>query len=504
MQDALKEEVRLTNIANKIDHEKWLQTPINQRPQVKLTVSFDMGWQKRSSGKRYDSLSGHAFMIGARSKKIIDCNVSSKLCMKCFHAKRTNKKAKAHRCPKNYDASSKAMEADAALQLYKSLYDNSQGTIALQSIVADDDSSMRAKLRHKSRTHKAGALPDNIPEPTWLADPSHRCKVVAKQIFKLAAQDRSTTECTNVDAFRIKKYYGYAVKMNRNKTLGELRQAVLNIVEHLFGDHNGCDPQWCKPRKIQLQNKDLPPGKDPIPCTSGFYRCKVKNQRLYRQINECMSKVLTDEFLCQCLHEFDTQKNEGMNTSVNKYARKGRTYCTSTSLSNRVMISLGVQNYGYEKFWLSVYDSLSVSISPALRKYLTKKDERKRGKNAYESKRENKIKRAKKTNEKIKLEIAKAKKDAARGCTYGSGIAMEANGQIPLEIVEMEKKKKTAKSQICPFAGCYGRNHTTTKSKQCKYHACTNQTELFAAIKTYLSECYPEYYEGEISIFVFY
>ena len=69
MEEALQEEIKLTNEDNKVNHEEWLSTTINQRTQVPLTVSFDMGWQKRSSGNRYDSLSGHAFMIDARRKK---------------------------------------------------------------------------------------------------------------------------------------------------------------------------------------------------------------------------------------------------------------------------------------------------------------------------------------------------------------------------------------------------------------------------------------------------
>ena len=38
---------------------------------VKLTVTYDLDWQKISSGRRYDSSSGHAFIIGGRSKGII-------------------------------------------------------------------------------------------------------------------------------------------------------------------------------------------------------------------------------------------------------------------------------------------------------------------------------------------------------------------------------------------------------------------------------------------------
>ena len=38
---------------------------------IGLTISFDMAWQKRGSGNRYDSISGHAIMIGGMTKKVI-------------------------------------------------------------------------------------------------------------------------------------------------------------------------------------------------------------------------------------------------------------------------------------------------------------------------------------------------------------------------------------------------------------------------------------------------
>ena len=50
---------------------------------VKLTVTYDMGWQKRSYGRIYDSSSGHAFIMGGRSKGIIGIVLYSKACRKC-------------------------------------------------------------------------------------------------------------------------------------------------------------------------------------------------------------------------------------------------------------------------------------------------------------------------------------------------------------------------------------------------------------------------------------
>ena len=45
---------------------------------VKLTVTYDMGWQNRLSGRRYYSSSGHAFIIGGISKGIIGMVLYSK------------------------------------------------------------------------------------------------------------------------------------------------------------------------------------------------------------------------------------------------------------------------------------------------------------------------------------------------------------------------------------------------------------------------------------------
>ena len=51
---------------------------------LELTVGYDMGWSKRSSGKRYNSLSGHAFLTGCHSTKILGAQITSKKCSALF------------------------------------------------------------------------------------------------------------------------------------------------------------------------------------------------------------------------------------------------------------------------------------------------------------------------------------------------------------------------------------------------------------------------------------
>ena len=54
---------------------------------IGITVSYDMGWNGRSTGRVYDSLSGHGYFIGCLSGCVIAYGLKSKKCSKCTRAK---------------------------------------------------------------------------------------------------------------------------------------------------------------------------------------------------------------------------------------------------------------------------------------------------------------------------------------------------------------------------------------------------------------------------------
>ena len=278
----IEEEVRLTlNNENKVNEYKRNVINNTQGSPVAITISFDMSWSKRASGNRYDSLSRHALAIGVLSKSILVAIVSSKLCRVCSLAESDNEEPPNHCCPKNYDGSSKAMEADAALQLYITLYQHSNKNIVLKAVVTDDDSSMRALLRYKANIRK-GRLPEVISQPEWFADPSHRTKVVAKSIFLLSTLPMDSSTCTKVDVIRFKKYFGYMIKENRSKKISEIVFASKAVVEHLFNCHDYCNSNWCRPKK-QLEGTDKEKGKE---LSTSFYRNKYNDAKLYNQIKK--------------------------------------------------------------------------------------------------------------------------------------------------------------------------------------------------------------------------
>ena len=45
---------------------------------IGISVSFDMGWQKRLTGRLYDSISGHGYLIRCRTKNIIAMGLKKK------------------------------------------------------------------------------------------------------------------------------------------------------------------------------------------------------------------------------------------------------------------------------------------------------------------------------------------------------------------------------------------------------------------------------------------
>ena len=106
--------------------------------------------------------------------------------------------------------SSGAMESEVVLRLTTALYERWGGRVFICGIVSDDDSTMRAYLQHTDNNVK-GKLDDTIPEPTFMADPSHRIKVMSAPIFVMVTKTLDPKKCKMIDAMRVKKYVGCCI-----------------------------------------------------------------------------------------------------------------------------------------------------------------------------------------------------------------------------------------------------------------------------------------------------
>ena len=148
IEQALQEEIKDTLEHNNESYGDCCDISDKDKKKVKRSVQYDMGWQKRSYGRRYDSSSGHAFIIGGIKKGIIGMVLYSRACRKCDSAEKKGEEAEEHECPKNFEGSSKSMEASAILNMVEDAYYNC--FFIIDVIVSDNDSTMRAVLKYPS------------------------------------------------------------------------------------------------------------------------------------------------------------------------------------------------------------------------------------------------------------------------------------------------------------------------------------------------------------------
>ena len=114
-------------------------------------------------------------------------------------------------------------------------------------------------------SHSTKKLDEEIPEPSFLADPSHRVKVFAKHIFSIVNKSRSQRcWCTKADALQIKKYWGYMIKIIGKKQLNSwVRQVGSPSSTHLtvmtIVIHSGTSRQEHQKKEINTTTKTMNP-----------------------------------------------------------------------------------------------------------------------------------------------------------------------------------------------------------------------------------------------------
>lgn len=486
---------------------------------VGLVCSIDGAWQTRSSGRKYDSPSGHNLLVCCRTKLILQKKVFSKLCALCDRADRSANVAAAagnddavdssdeegdddipaiippvkdHRCPRNYKGSSKAMESYGAVDLVTQAWHSN--TYFVETVVGDDDSTSRAALTINLKQYgddhpdldkddywprkpstpdgKKGAYIDNKGKLDWritaptemLCDPTHRTRVIGSKLFELAARSGST-KVTRADALRMKRNYGYAHKQARDKTFNEYKIAINGALYHHGNDHRYCDPSWCNyaaGKKDPANNK----------------RSIIIGTDKWNQIKEVHEYYTTNDLLRMCHHPYDSQKNESLNTRVATYAPKTKTFCTTKSLEDRVDLVIIIDSIGYSDGVGRIINKVAgrnVAMPAVVSTWLVQQDRSAKWKKEYQEKTTTKKRRAKKIQDRIKQSLAEDKKAEKQGMYYTSGVATKED-ENPLQahkrkLQEMEdatkRKKQEKEEKAARKAARKAAKTTTTADDDC-------------------------------------
>ena len=217
---------------------------------VRVPVCIDMGWSKRSSGRRYDSNAGLESAIGGRSKRLLDYIVMQKDCHACRAVRRKGQVPTAsmkarHDCRENHHGrSSKSMEARAAVMLqyrlnqrFVTMCDRTGRPLSavMDPVVSDDDAAARAQLRPVDPSGN-----DTVARgPTWIGtiqeccDPNHRLKVLTKPLYAVGTNAK-------IIAY-VKKALGYALKQGAKDDLPTMKRRIACAKNHMCGNHSECN-----------------------------------------------------------------------------------------------------------------------------------------------------------------------------------------------------------------------------------------------------------------------
>jgi hypothetical protein len=227
---------------------------------------------------------------------------------------------------------------------------------------------------------------------------------------------------------------------------------------------------------------------------NGYYRCKIKNSGMYKEILDLYSPYVTEEALRMLHHPYHTQRNEAMNQSVSSFAPKGKTYSCTESLDARVMIAAGIQILGYEEFWKQIFEEFSIPFDDNLAQYLRQMQNKKDAKKAKSKTKEGKTKRSKQKLAKMSDEHAKDMAAQKEGCTYESGIAMKHAQRGAKQTLTASKRnpKGTPKSKMrCKYwheQYCTTYGHSSSKSNEC-FMFRKSKAERDAASQAIMDDC---------------
>ena len=117
----------------------------HQRIYPAITVVVDGGWSKRAHKHSYNAKSGVGVIFGAATQKLLYIGVRNKYCSVCAIHERKQSPVPEHRCFKNWNGSSCAMESDIIAAGFKESW-RMHGVRYLW-LIGDGDSSVHHAIQ---------------------------------------------------------------------------------------------------------------------------------------------------------------------------------------------------------------------------------------------------------------------------------------------------------------------------------------------------------------------
>ena len=221
----------------------------------------------------------------------------------------------------------------------------------------------------------------------------------------------------------------------------------------------------------------------------GYYRCRQRDKQLYDDMMSAYAPYITTEAMKQLNHNWHTQNNEAMNTSVSAFAPKGKTYSRTNSLVTRVSIAAGISIAGHDQFWKNFGTELDFTFDANFMSMLRSRDRKKESARLVQRSKAGKSRRSQGKTAK-QNDVHKTQLDAYKeGTFYECGVVMSL-AKKTMKAVPRNPEGTPADQWKCPYYHplyCTLLGHSSCSSKVCgmKYKS---KVERAAALKVITAE----------------
>ena len=256
-------------------------------------MSNDGAWAKRSSGRGYNSNDCHSEFIGEVTGKITSFGVKTRGCSICDYWKGRGKTPPPHKCNSNHVGSSKSMEAALAAEQAKAFKDTG---INLVELIADNDGSTYPKML------------EVLPDLNKRRDKVHTRKNIKSGFYTLGKTHKPLQRPATINY--LVRMIMYAIDQNHGNPDG-IRSRLDQIIPHIYGEHKGCSPVWCKAENDpKFKLKHLP------------YKRPLTDKALRKDLEEYFEKLKAKADSLAFMGS--TQSNESHNNTVCSKSPKAR------------------------------------------------------------------------------------------------------------------------------------------------------------------------------------
>ncbi|KYM93397.1 hypothetical protein ALC62_16002, partial [Cyphomyrmex costatus] len=221
---------------------------INNRAYI--TVVADGSWAKRSYGTAYDSLSGVGAIIGYRTRKVLFVGIRSKFCTICHMAEQKGIQPRSHKCYRNFDrnVSSTRMESDAIAEGFTNSID--MHGLIFRTLIADGDSNVYQSIINNNPYHEYKITVRKVECTNHLLrNLCKKLKTVSETTEPKFRRNRNFIKLRNIvknNIFKIRNdilqlsEYRREEKQPQHCLATKLREDVINVPSHIFGEHKRC------------------------------------------------------------------------------------------------------------------------------------------------------------------------------------------------------------------------------------------------------------------------